>query len=61
MKYHQVGNPRYRGNVVALQTPHNTAVLVDRSSRGEWAVDLWTRGYGQKPDVVPVETWLKED
>ena len=61
LKYHQVGDPRYRGNVIALQTPHNTAVLVDRASRTEWVVDLWTRGYGQKPDVIPVAKWLKED
>ena len=47
--------------MIALQTPHNTAVLVDRASRTEWVVDLWTRGYGQKPDVIPVAKWLKED
>jgi hypothetical protein len=55
-----VGDPRYRGNTLVLQTPHNTAVLVDRA-KAEWVVDLWPRGYLQPPDVMPVEKWVKED
>lgn len=61
LKFHTVGDPHYRGNVVALQTPHNTAVLVERATRTEWVVDLWPRGYGQKPDVMSVAAWVKED
>lgn len=61
LKFHSVGDPRYRGNVIALQTPHNTAVLVERANRSEWVVDLWPRGYGQKPDVMSVANWVKED
>ncbi|MBN9015004.1 MAG: hypothetical protein J0H25_18665 [Rhizobiales bacterium] len=61
LKFHTVGDPHYRGNVVALQTPHNTAVLVERATRAEWVVDLWPRGYGQKPDVMSVAAWVKED
>lgn len=60
-KHHTVGNPRYRGNVLKLQTPHNTAVLVDRTARVEWAVDLWTRKFAEAPDVMPVEKWLQEN
>lgn len=61
LKFHTVGDPRYRGNVVALQTPHNTAVLVEHATRAEWVVDLWPRGYGERPNVMPVARWLKED
>jgi hypothetical protein len=61
LKYHTVGDPHYRGNVLVLQTPHNTAVLVERASHIEWVVDLWPRGYGEKPDVMPVQKWVKED
>jgi len=61
LKFHTVGDPRYRGNVVALQTPHNTAVLVERANRAEWVVDLWPRGYAQPPDVMSVARWLKEN
>jgi len=60
-KYHVVGDPHYRGNPLVLQTPHNTAVLVDRATRIEWVVDLWPRGYSQPPDVMPVTKWVTED
>jgi len=60
-KYHIVGDPHYRGNVLALQTPHNTAVLVERATKIEWVVDLWPRGYAQPPDVMTVEKWVTED
>jgi hypothetical protein len=60
-KYHTVGDPHYRGNPLVLQLPHNTAVLVDRATKTEWVVDLWPRGYGEPPDVKPLEQWMKED
>lgn len=61
LRHHTVGNPRYRGNMLAMQTPHNTAVLVENVSRMEWAVDMWTTRYAQPPDVMLVEKWLKEE
>ena len=61
LKHHTVGNPRYRGNVIVLQTPHNTAVLVERMTQVEWAVDLWPRKFAEAPDVMPVQKWLKEN
>src|SRR4051812_15948179 len=61
LKYHTVGDPHYRGNALVLQTPHNTAVLVDRATRVEWVVDMWPRGYLELPDVMPVEKWVTED
>ena len=61
LKHHTVGNPRYRGNILAMQLPHNTAVIVEKQSRMEWAVDMWTTKYLQPPDVMLVEQWLKED
>ena len=60
LKFHAIGDPKYRGNALVLQTPHNTAVLVERASRAEWAVDLWTRGYLQPPEVMTVAKWVKE-
>ena len=61
LKHHVIGNPRYRGNVLRLQTPHNTAVLVDRTTKVEWVVDLWPRKFAEAPDVMPVERWLTEN
>jgi hypothetical protein len=60
-RYHTVGNPHYRGNALVLQTPHNTAVLIDRATKVEWVVDLWPRGYLQPPDVMTLEKWVTED
>jgi hypothetical protein len=60
-KFHVVGDPHYRGNALVLQTPHNTAVLVERATMVEWVVDMWPRGYSQPPDVMTVEKWVTED
>ncbi|WGS22076.1 MULTISPECIES: hypothetical protein [unclassified Bradyrhizobium] len=59
-KFHDVGDPHYRGFHL-MQTPHNTAVLVERATKVEWAVDLWPRGYLQPPDVMTVSQWVTED
>ena len=61
LKHHAIGDPRYRGNTLVLQTPHNTAVLVDSATKVEWVVDLWPRGYLQPPDVMTAEKWVTED
>ena len=61
LKHHAVGDPRYRGNALVLQTPHNTPVLVDLATKVDWVVDLWPRGYLQPPDVMTVEKWMTED
>src|SRR6202140_3867456 len=61
LKYHVVGDPHYRGNALVLQTPHNTAVLVERATKIEWVLDVWPRGYAQSPDVMTVEKWVTED
>jgi hypothetical protein len=61
LKYHVVGDPHYRGNALVLQTPHNTAVLVEHATGIEWAIDLWPRGYLEPPDVMTIEKWVTED
>lgn len=60
LKYHVVGDPHYRGNALVWQGPHNTAALVERATKTEWAVDMWPRGYAQAPDVMTVEKWEQE-
>ena len=52
------GTREYRGRFLFGQTPHNTAVLKDRTSGTKWVVDLWTKAYGELPDVMTVEKWL---
>ncbi len=60
-RFHDVGDPHYRGNPLTFQLPHNTAVLVDRATKLGWVVDMWPRGYAQPPDVMPLAQWVKED
>jgi hypothetical protein len=61
LRHHTVTNPRYRGNVLVLQTPHNTPVIRDKGSGGEWVVDMWTVGFAQPPQVMTVAQWMTED
>jgi len=61
LKHHTVTDPRYRGNVLVLQTPHNTPVIKERVGGGEWVVDMWTVGYAQPPQVMTVAQWMTED
>jgi len=61
LKYHSVGDPHYRGNVLVLQTPHNTAVLVERATGAEWSVDMWTTAFAKPPEVMPIPEWVKRD
>jgi hypothetical protein len=60
LRHHTVGDPRYRGNFLVLQNAHNTAVVKERVSKREWAVDMWTAAFAQPPDVMPVEQWMTE-
>ncbi len=58
LRYHVVGDPQSRGLII--QRPHNTAVLVERATKAEWAVDMWTHAYAEPPDVMPLAQWVKE-
>src|SRR5258705_7386200 len=49
-KYHVVGDPHYRGNTLVLQTPHNTAGLVQPATKTEWVGGMWPRGYSGPPE-----------
>jgi hypothetical protein len=54
LHYHDVDVPVARGFVVA---PHVTAVLSEKKTAEKWAVDAWTRGYGQAPEIMPLTVW----
>jgi hypothetical protein len=60
LRYHSVDVPVSRGFLIDGRPPHYTAVLVDTASGVKWAVDSWTRGYAQPPEVKPLERWLAE-
>jgi hypothetical protein len=60
MKHHQVDSPVARGLLLDGRGPHATAVLRETRSGKKWAVDNWTRRYGERPDVLPIEQWMSE-
>src|SRR5262245_20360809 len=60
LRHHTVDDPLFRGNFFLGQLPHNTAVLKERPTGVGWVVDMWTRGYGELPEVMTAEQWLKE-
>ena len=61
LRHHTISDPRYRGTLIFGQTPHNTAVLKDRTTGQEWVLDLWPKAYGELPDVMTVEQWMTEN
>jgi hypothetical protein len=61
LRHHTVTEPKYRGNWLVWQTPHNTPVIKERSDGGEWVVDMWTVAYAEPPRVTTVAQWMKED
>jgi hypothetical protein len=61
LHHHRVSDPRYRGNLLVGQLPHNTAVIKDTAPGGtSWVVDMWPTAFGQVPDVMTLEKWLDE-
>lgn len=61
LRHHTVSDPRFRGNILVGQTPHNTAVITERATGQKWVVDMWTVAFGQVPDVMPLDKWLDEN
>ncbi len=60
LRFHQVEAPVARGFLIDGRGPHATAVLRESKGGQKWAFDNWTRKYGDKPDVMPLEKWMAE-
>ena len=61
LRHHKVSDPRYRGNILVGQLPHNTAVIKETAAGGtSWVVDMWPTAFGQDPDVMTLDKWLDE-
>jgi hypothetical protein len=61
LRHHQVDGPVARGYLLDGRGLHATAVLRETRSGKKWAVDNWTRNYGERPDVMPLEQWMAEN
>ena len=60
LKYHRVEETVARGAFLDFRWPHATAVVTDLKTQEKWAIDSWTHAYGEKPDVKPLDVWLRE-
>ncbi len=60
LAHHQVGRPQSRGFFFDGRYPHTTAVMADRRTGQEWAVDPWKKAPGRIPDIVPLSHWRQD-
>lgn len=58
LKWHDVDNPARRGAFIDGAWPHNTAVVKEKETGKQYAVDSWFSANGEEPDIVPLELWL---
>ncbi len=59
LHWHDVGERRKRAPWLFDQ--HWTAVLVDHSDGGRWAIDSWPLDNGLRPHVQALDAWLDGD
>ena len=60
LAHHTVERPQSRGLFIDGRYPHVTAVVAEKRTGREWAVDPWTRAPGQQPDILPLDRWRQE-
>lgn len=61
LRHHDVDVPVARGYIIDTRPPHVTAVLTEKAGGKKWAVDSWTRAYGQAPEILPLSVWETQD
>ena len=57
LRWHQAGQPASRGFFLDVRWYHETAVLVERPSGREYAIDSWVDDNGKPPLIEPLEQW----
>jgi hypothetical protein len=56
LHWHVPAEPVHRGMALTLNI-HYTAVLVEKGTKAEWAVDSWFYANGVLPAVLPLKVW----
>jgi hypothetical protein len=56
LKYHQVQATSTRGWFI-MGMPHTTAVIRDKASGIDYAVDSWFHDNGHPAEILPLDTW----
>ncbi len=60
LTHHAVEHPESRGFFLDGRYPHFTAVIAEKRTGAEWAVDPWKKAPGQKPDILPLDRWRQD-
>lgn len=60
LKHHRVGRPAARGFFLDGRYPHATAVVIETANGAAWAVDSWIRDNGERPDIMPLDQWMRQ-
>ncbi|PVE22821.1 hypothetical protein DC522_18930 [Microvirga sp. KLBC 81] len=60
LTYHRVEPPESRGFFLDGRYPHFTAIIAEKGSGQEWAVDPWRRAPGQRPEILPLTQWRQD-
>jgi hypothetical protein len=58
LRHHSVEGPQARGYLLNGRWPHATAVLRDLHTGRKWAIDNWTRKFGERPEIMTLEQWM---
>jgi hypothetical protein len=58
--HHRVERPQSRGLFLDGRYPHMTAVLAEKRTGREWAIDPWRRAPGQEPEILPLTQWRQD-
>jgi hypothetical protein len=60
LAHHQVERPQSRGLFIDGRYPHVTAVIAEKRTGLEFAVDPWRVAPGQQPDILPLDEWRQD-
>ena len=56
LRFHKIGQAAWRGQFIN-GWPHNTAVIVEKSSGSSYVVDSWFYANGIAPEILPLAKW----
>ncbi len=59
LKFHSVGNPAFKGNLVMGVYPHNTATIIEIETGTTYVIDSYIHANGEQPNIRSLDNWLR--
>lgn len=60
LSHHRVERPQSRGFFLDGRYPHFSAIVTEKRTGQEWAVDPWAKSPGQAPEILPLAEWRQD-